>query len=62
MSEVLSREAIAKMADQIAQRVTRTGRMEPNPFAPQTDAWKQFKADFERYLLLHSNPEGEGSA
>jgi hypothetical protein len=58
VSEIISREEIARQADQAAMRYCRTGRMEANPFAPDTDAWKWFKVDFERYCLLHSSVEG----
>ncbi len=56
MSEILSRDQIAKMADQAAQNYTRTGRMPANPFAPGTDAAKAFGAAFERYYLLYTAP------
>jgi hypothetical protein len=62
MSEIISREAIAKMADQAAQLYARTGRMEACPYAPGTDEAKVWAAAFERFLILHSNPEGEASA
>jgi hypothetical protein len=60
--EILSREEIARQADQAAQRSVAKDRCEPNPFTPNTDAWRQWKVDFERYLVLHSAPESESSA
>ena len=57
MSEILSRAAIARMADQAAQHFVRTGRMEAPPFAPESDQWKQFFVDFQRYIELHTAPQ-----
>jgi len=63
MPEILSHEEIAKLADRTAQRVAQSGRMEPNPFAPDTDHWRQFKVAFERYLVFHTAPDDvEGGA
>jgi hypothetical protein len=62
MSEIVSREAIAKQADQAAQRSVANDRCEPNPYAAGPVAAREWDVAFQRYLLLHSNPEGEASA
>lgn len=62
MCEIPEREAIARQADQAAQRSAASGRCEANPYAPNTEQARVWAAAFERFLLLHSNPEGEGSA
>jgi hypothetical protein len=60
--EILSREEIARQADQAAQRSVAKDRCEPNPHTPNTEAWLIWHNAFSRYLLLHSCPEGEGGA
>jgi hypothetical protein len=60
--EILSREAIAKQADAAAMRSVASSKCEPNPYAAGTVAAREWAVAFERYLLLHSNPEGEGGA
>lgn len=61
--QILSREEIAQMADRAAAQCARTGRVPANPFAPHAPEWRQFKVDFERYLVLHTAPQDvEGGA
>jgi hypothetical protein len=63
MSEpVVSREAIAKHADRAAKDFAQSGAKPMNPFPSETEAAAAWRACYERFLLLHSAPEAEGSA
>lgn len=66
MSEpILSREEIARRADEAARAFAAAGQgadKPANPYPINSDAAVAWKAAFERYLLLHSAPEGEASA
>ena len=66
MSEpVVTREEIARQADEAAQAYA-AGPADapppPNPYPTGSDAAAAWHAGFCRYLLLHSCPEGEASA
>lgn len=66
MEPVISRESIARLADAAAQRwVANPASAKPsNPFNRfgQPCAHAAWHASFERFLVLHSAPEGEASA
>lgn len=59
---VLTREAVATLADHAARVAAITGRDQANPFPAGSDAAACWKVDYERYLQMHSAPEAEGSA
>lgn len=63
MSEpVVSRQMIARIADEAARVMVETGRRPVNPYPVGSDAAAAFRAALERYLLLHSAPEAQASA
>jgi hypothetical protein len=66
MEPIISREVIARLADNAAARWAKSPTS-PKPTCPfdehlQPEAFKAWRATFERYLLLHSAPTAEASA
>lgn len=66
MTTLVSRELIARLADNAAARWTARPEL-PKPTCPfnqelQPDHAKAWKASFERALVFHSTPECEVSA
>lgn len=66
MEAIVSRETIARMADGSARHWC-ANPTEPKPANPfdsvvAPDHARAWQAAFERFLLLHSAPEAEGSA
>lgn len=61
---IVSRERIARTADAAAARTAASGCIEHNPFPADTAAHRCWKADYERYLLVHSSvtEDEEGGA
>jgi hypothetical protein len=64
--EIISRETIARLADNAAARWVANHKAE-KPTCPfdlhmQPDAFKAWKADFERQLVRHSAQVGRGWA
>lgn len=64
MSEpIVTRQEIARNADRAACAFSAGAQWaSTNPYPVGSDAAAAWKASFERYLLLHSVPEGEASA
>jgi hypothetical protein len=63
MEPILSRQAIAEDADRAAQRYVLTGVEQDCPYVSGTEAHREWRAAYQRYLLLHSSLEGaEGGA
>lgn len=61
---IVTRERIAEMADQAAQRFARGETAAPpdNPFPVGSDAAAAWSASFQRQLLWHTAPDAQGSA
>jgi hypothetical protein len=63
MSEpIVTRERIARDADEAACEFVRTGRKPANPYPIESDAHREWSVSFARYLLAHSAPDAEASA
>lgn len=62
MDQVQSRQSIAEDANLAAQRAVAHGVEQANPHPQDTEAHGVWRAAYLRFLLLHSAPEGEGSA
>lgn len=62
MEQILSREEIALDADAAAQRFIATGVEQENPFVSGTEAHREWRASYQRFLLKWSAPEAEGGA
>jgi hypothetical protein len=61
---IVSREAISEQAREAARAWVANPKLPKpaNPYPFGSDAAKAWKADFERWLLAESAPDGEGSA
>jgi hypothetical protein len=60
---IVSRQEIAADADAAAQRYVITGVEQDCPYVSGTEASREWRAAYQRYLLLHSSGEGvEASA
>jgi len=63
---IISRETIARLADHAARKWAGNpeGRKPESPFDPitQPEHHREWKAAFERFLVLHSAPDAEASA
>ena len=61
--QITSRQEIAADADAAAQRFVKTRIEQDNPFVSGTEAHREWKASYQRFLLLHSSLEDtEGGA
>lgn len=59
---IISRELIASRAEQDAIYMVATGVPAACPYPQDGAAAIEWKASLERYLVLHSSPDGEQSA
>lgn len=61
--QVISRERIARQADEAARQTVRTGLTVPNPYTSGTEAASAWEASYRRYIIAHaSTSDTEGSA
>lgn len=59
---IISRESIAQDADAAAQRYVATGVEQDRPYVSGTEASREWRASFQRYLSEHACPEAGASA
>lgn len=57
MDTAIRKITVTEHADAAAQRTAATGEIVPNPHVQGTPEYAEWKAAFERFLLLHSTGE-----